>query len=118
MTDRTTIHAILVGARNRIQDPANWCQGKHFVLTNGEAKSYSRLFFGELKSVKACCADGALILQCGSDQSEAYREASDALATSTKELFDDSDYADVNDSFGGHTRIMKAFANAISWYQP
>lgn len=117
MTDKATIHAILVGAKALIEDPENWCQGNHFVLTNGESKSYTRLFFGEPKNVKACCADGALILKCGSDQSDAYRAASDVLATATLELFKDSDYSDVNDTFGGHFKILKAFDHAIAMVQ-
>jgi hypothetical protein len=115
MTDRAVIHAILKGARDRIQDPANWCQNQHFILNNGQAKSFSATWFGDLKNVKACCADGALIIQCGGDQSGVYREASDALATATTQLFNDSDYADVNDSRNGHAKIMKAFDHAIAW---
>jgi hypothetical protein len=113
MTDRTTIHAILKGARDRIEDPANWCQGHHFILNDGEAKFVSGMFFGDFKNVKACCSDGALVLQCGGDQSDAYREASNELAEATKELFDSSDYADVNDTINGHQKMMKAFNHAI-----
>jgi len=113
MTDKTTIHAILIGARGRIQDPAQWCQNYHFVLNDGEAKFMSGMFFGDLRNVKACCADGALILQCDGDQNEAYQESARELAESSKTLFDEYDYTLVNDCENGHAKIMKAFDHAI-----
>jgi len=113
MTDNVTIHAILIGARGRIQAPAQWCQNYHFVLNDGEAKFMSEMFFGDLHNVKACCADGALILQCGGDQNEAYQDSARELAESSKALFDEYDYTHVNDCENGHARIMKALDHAI-----
>lgn len=128
MTDRSTIRHTLVAARKRIVNPENWCQGYHFVAENGE-----ELFWDEEaqvipSNVKCCCADGAIILECGSGFSSLYKETSDIMLESSKKLFGIRSYAKINDGYPSdealqpdnispeqaHANILKVFDEAIS----
>jgi hypothetical protein len=127
MTDRSTIHAILVAARKRIEDPANWCQEWHFYLADGTPAGWTDLFKESgmlwpsaeergalLSKVARCCADGAILLQTKSESSQAYVDAADIMKTEARRLYG-LDYPDVNDSEDGHAKILNVFDAAISW---
>jgi hypothetical protein len=127
MTDRSTIHAILVAARRRIEDPANWCQEWHFYLTDGTPTVWTDLFKESgslwpsaqeksalLSKVARCCADGAILLQTKSESSQAYVDAADIMKTEAQRLYG-ADYPEVNDSEDGHAKILKVFDAAIAW---
>lgn len=126
MTDRSTIHAILVAARKRIEDPANWCQEWHFYLGDKptgwtDLLSESRSLWPShdekkqlLSKVTRCCADGAILMQTYSETSSGYNEACDVMRTEAERLYG-LDYPNVNDSEDGHAKIMKVFDAAIAW---
>ncbi|SDK43338.1 DUF6197 family protein [Bradyrhizobium ottawaense] len=127
MTDRSTIHAILVAARKRIENPANWCQEWHFLFTDGTPWLWSSVITesGYLlpgpeqlayvrTNVARCCADGAILLEVLNDQSQAYIEAEDIMRTEAQRLYGMT-YSKVNDSEDGHAKVLKVFDAAIAW---
>lgn len=127
MTDRSAIRHTLVAARKRIEKKEGWCQGYHFVAENGE-----ELFWDEEapmipSEVKCCCADGAIILECGSGFSSLYNETCNIMLESSQNLFNIRSYAKVNDGYNtdealspeniapdqAHANILKVFDDAI-----
>ena len=128
MTDRSVIHAVLVNAKKQIEDPANWCQEWHYILHDGTPAFFSNLFEGlpnlfpspeqkaeVYKTVRCCCVDGALLLQTGSDGSQAYIDTKDILHTEAQRLFGAGDHVEVNDGADGHANSMKLLDAAIAY---
>jgi hypothetical protein len=117
MTDRSTIHAILVGARNQIADPAKWCQHNHFHILqdNGvvEAVNMSSMWFDDFKKVQRCCADGAVIMQTKGDQSDLYQQTVAVLAKASENLFGEPDFPSINDRWDGHEKVLQVFDLSI-----
>ncbi len=130
MTDRSTIYAILAGAKARIADPANWCQEWHFYMKDGTPMLWSNLFEEEdghalwptneqkvaaFAKVARCCLDGAILLQTGSETSQAYIDTDDILRTESKKLGFDS-HVNANDMpVNGHANAMAILDASIAY---
>jgi len=102
----TPLAALLTRARDRIADPARWCQAVEATDETGMRCDATS------PNAASWCAVGALNVSSGHRNATFYA-ARKALRDSARQLTDYIDVDDVNDTLG-HAAVMRVYDAAIA----